>query len=138
MRAPTSSPQDANIAPAEERIRNPIATFSGLDKITGHITSFDVPIDKTYRFGALEVTPRVCYTSPPYLPTKTDGFVEVNEITIDKKINRIFTGWMFADSPGLNAVEHPIYDAWLTGCKGGEVSGAQALPDSNTTASSNP
>ncbi|EJF90744.1 DUF2155 domain-containing protein [Bartonella tamiae] len=99
------------------RISNPIAVFSGLDKITGRITSFDVYIGETYQFGALQVTPRVCYSSSEDEATRTDGFVEVNEITLDKKIQRIFTGWMFADSPGLNAVEHPIYDVWLKNCK---------------------
>ncbi|TIU82611.1 MAG: DUF2155 domain-containing protein, partial [Mesorhizobium sp.] len=48
---------------------------------------------------------------------KTDSFVEVDEITLDRKIRRIFTGWMFAESPGLNAVEHAVYDVWLKGCK---------------------
>lgn len=100
-----------------ERISNPIATFSGLDKITGRITSFDVYIGETYQFGALQVTPRVCYTSSQDEATHTDGFVEVNEITLGQKIQRIFTGWMFADSPGLNGVEHPVYDVWLKNCK---------------------
>lgn len=99
------------------RLSNPVAVFSGLDKITGRITTFDVYIGETYQFGALQVTPRVCYTSSADEATRTDGFVEVNEITLDKKIKRIFTGWMFADSPGLNAVEHPIYDVWLKDCK---------------------
>lgn len=103
--------------PEKGRVSNPVAVFSGLDKITGRITSFDVYIGETYQFGALQVTPRVCYTNKADEATRTDGFVEVNEITLDKKIQRIFTGWMFADSPGLNAVEHPIYDVWLKDCK---------------------
>ena len=99
------------------RIENPIATFSGIDKITGRITSFDVYINETVQYGALQVTPKVCYSRDESENQKVDGFVEVDEITLDRKIRRIFTGWMFADSPGLNAVEHPIYDIWLTGCK---------------------
>nr|WP_210309606.1 DUF2155 domain-containing protein [Ochrobactrum sp. Marseille-Q0166] len=100
-----------------ERISNPIAEFSGLDKITGRITSFDVYINETVQFGALQVTPKVCYSRTDNEAPRTDGFVEVDEITLDRKIRRIFTGWMFADSPGLNAVEHPIYDVWLKNCK---------------------
>lgn len=100
-----------------ERIRNPIAVFSGLDKITGRTTVFDVRINETYQFGSLQITPRICYTNPSDEAVKTDSFVEVNEITLDQKIKRIFTGWMFADSPGLNAIDHPIYDAWLINCK---------------------
>lgn len=102
---------------ADDKISNPIAVFSGLDKITGRITSFDVYIDETVQFGALQLTPRVCYTRQDTETPKTDTFVEVDEITLDRKIRKIFSGWMFADSPGLNAVEHPVYDVWLKGCK---------------------
>jgi hypothetical protein len=99
------------------RITNPVAVFSGIDKITGRITTFDVYIGETVQFGALQVTPRVCYSRDETEAPKTDTFVEVDEITLDRKIRRIFTGWMFADSPGLNAVEHPVYDVWLNSCK---------------------
>ena len=99
------------------RIDNPVAVFSGLDKITGRITTFDVYVNETVQFGALQVTPKACYSRDQSEAQKIDGFVEVDEITLDRKIHRIFTGWMFADSPGLNAVEHPIYDVWLKDCK---------------------
>lgn len=100
-----------------ERISNPVAEFAGIDKITGRITSFDVYIDETVQFGALQVTPKVCYSRDETEAQKIDAFIEVDEITLDRKIRRIFSGWMFADSPALNAVEHAIYDVWLTGCK---------------------
>ena len=107
----------ATIAAKAARLENPVAVFSGIDKITGRITTFDVYIGETVQFGALQVTPRVCYSRDDTEAPKTDTFVEVDEITLDRKIRRIFTGWMFADSPGLNAVEHPVYDVWLTNCK---------------------
>jgi hypothetical protein len=100
-----------------EKITNPVAVFSGLDKITGRIISFDVYIDETVQFGALQVTPRICYTRPPTEPPLTDAFIEVDEITLNRKVKRIFTGWMFAASPGLHAVDHAVYDVWLTDCK---------------------
>ena len=106
------------VAPSPQRINNPTAVFSGLDKITGRIISFDVAINETVQFGALHVTPRVCYSRPPTETPNTDAFVEVDEVTLQGEIKRIFTGWMFAASPGLHAVEHPIYDVWLTDCKG--------------------
>ena len=99
------------------RIENPVAAFSGIDKITGRITNFDVYIGETVQFGALQVTPKVCYSRDDTEAQKVTSFVEVDEITLDRKIRRIFTGWMFADSPGLNAVEHPVYDVWLVECK---------------------
>jgi hypothetical protein len=105
-------------APAHaEKIANPVAVFAGLDKITGRIISFDVYIDETVQFGALQVTPRVCFTRPPTEPPQTDAFVEVDEITLARKVKRIFSGWMFAASPGLHAVDHAVYDIWLTDCK---------------------
>jgi hypothetical protein len=99
-----------------QKIANGRAVFSGLDKITGRIISFDAAIGETVQFGALQVTARVCYTRPPTEATNTDAFVEVDEVTLKGEIKRIFTGWMFAASPGLHAVEHPIYDVWLTDC----------------------
>jgi hypothetical protein len=107
------------VAPPPMRIPNPTAVFSGLDKITGRIISFDVAINETVQFGALQVTPRVCYSRAPTEAPRTDAFIEVSEVTLQGEIKRIFTGWMFAASPGLHAVEHPIYDVWLTDCKGG-------------------
>jgi len=62
------------------------------------------------------VTVRACYTRPPTETANTDAFVEVDEVTLQGEVKRIFTGWMFASSPGLHAVEHPIYDVWLTDC----------------------
>lgn len=115
-----ASPEPATPPPAaagSDRIANPIAEFAGIDKITGRIITFDVYIDETVQFGALQVTPRVCYSRPQAEAPKTDSFVEVDEITLDRKIRRIFTGWMFAESPGLNAVEHAVYDVWLKECK---------------------
>jgi hypothetical protein len=100
-----------------EKIENGRAVFAGLDKITGRTIKFDEATGETVQFGALQVTTRACYTRPPTEPTNTDAFVEVDEVTLQGEIKRIFTGWMFALSPGLNAVEHPIYDVWLTGCE---------------------
>lgn len=100
-----------------DKIENPIAVFAGLDKITATITTFEVPVDKTKQFGTLQVTPRICYTRPITEAPKTTSFVEVNEVLLTGNLKRIFTGWMFAASPGLNAVEHPVYDVWLTNCK---------------------
>ena len=102
---------------AAETISNPIAAFSGLDKITGRITNFDVYIDETVQFGALQITPRVCYTRPPTETQRTSVFVEVDQVSLKGGTQRIFTGWMFADSPALNAIDHPVYDIWLVDCK---------------------
>jgi len=127
---PGEPPQPSEIVtPPGPKIANPTAVFSGLDKITGRIITFDVAVNETVQFGALQVTPRVCYTRPPTETPTTDGFLEVDEVTLQGEVRRIFTGWMFAASPGLHAVEHPIYDVWLVDCKGGTTVIAETPPE---------
>jgi hypothetical protein len=100
-----------------ERIDNQVAIFSALDKVTARISKFEVELGKTATFGALRVTPRTCYSRPTTEEPKTTTFVEVDEVQQDGKQKRIFTGWMFAESPGLYGVEHPTFDVWLTQCQ---------------------
>jgi hypothetical protein len=109
------------IEPPTQKIPNKKAAFSGLDKITGRIINFDADIGETVQFGALRVKTDACYTRPATEAANTDAFVEVDEITLQGEVKRIFSGWMFAASPGLHGVEHPIYDIWLTDCKQPEV-----------------
>ncbi len=125
-------------APAfADKISNPIAVFDGLDKITGRIISFEVALNETVQFGTLQITPRVCYSRPPTEAPQTDAFAQIDEVDEQKQEKRIFSGWMFADSPGLHGVEHPIYDIWLISCKGGKTviheapETASASPDDN-------
>lgn len=100
-----------------ERIANPIALFAGLDKITGVTTTFEIPIGEERRFGGVIVKPEVCYTRPVTEQPKTTSFVRVDQVEMDSTRKPIFSGWMFAESPGLNAMEHATYDVWLTGCR---------------------
>jgi hypothetical protein len=100
-----------------DRIENGVAVFAALDKVTARTSKFEVPLNETAQFGALKVTPRACYSRPPTEQPKTTSFVEVDEIELDGQQKRIFTGWMFAESPGLHAVEHPVFDVWLTSCQ---------------------
>jgi hypothetical protein len=132
QRPSRGSPADASPQPGDEviaeppsqKIANKGAMFSGLDKITGRIINFDASVGETVQFGALQVTPRACYTRPPTEAPNTDAFIEVDEVTLQGEVKRIFTGWMFAASPGLHGVEHPIYDVWLTDCKSPLVAAA--------------
>ena len=116
-----------------ERMSNPIAVFAGLDKMTGVTTTFEIPIGEERRFGALIVKPNACFTRPVTAEPKTTSFVEVDQVEVEKTRKRIFSGWMFAESPGLNAVEHAIYDVWLTGCRDPNAPPpvVEVLPDLN-------
>jgi hypothetical protein len=139
QRLPSGPAPAANAAPQpgdevvtelpSQKIANPTAVFSGLDKITGRIIKFDVAINETVQFGALQVTPRACYTRPPTETPNTDAFVEVQEITLQGEVRRLFGGWMFAASPGLHAVEHPVYDVWLNDCKGAAAPTVAVAPE---------
>lgn len=105
----------ANLASAE-RIPYKKAVFFGLNKITGKVKDFSIPLNETFQFGNMQITPRACYGSASTESSYTDVYVEVNEITFDKDIKNIFAGWMFAESPGLNALEDSVYDIWLKRC----------------------
>ena len=115
--------------PPAQKIVNKKASFSGLDKITGRIINFDEDIGETVQFGALRVKTDACYTRPATEAANTDAFVEVDEITLQGEVKRIFSGWMYAASPGLHGVEHPIYDIWLTDCKAPDTTVVTAAPD---------
>jgi hypothetical protein len=138
QRQPKGVPQTpASLQPGDEvvseppstKVTNKKATFSGLDKITGRIINFDEDIGETVQFGALRVKTSVCYTRPSTEAANTDAFVEVDEITLQGEVKRIFSGWMFAASPGLHGVEHPVYDIWLTDCKGPDQTIVSAQPE---------
>ncbi len=112
-----------------ERIENRVALFSALDKVTARIEQFKVELGKTATFGSLKVTPRACYSRPTTEQPKTTTFVEVDEVQLDGQEKRVFTGWMFAESPGLYGVEHPTIDVWLNECQTPLKAAAQkALP----------
>src|SRR5882757_4051765 len=90
----TLQPGDEVVAePPAQKIVNKKASFSGLDKITGRIINFDEDIGETVQFGALRVKTDACYTRPATEAANTDAFVEVDEITLQGEVKRIFSGW---------------------------------------------
>ncbi len=106
-----------SLAAHAERITNAVAMFAALDKVTGRVSPLELKMGQTVSFGALRVTARACYTRPPTETPLTSAFIEVDEFLLDGSSRRIFTGWTFAESPGIHAVEHPTFDVWLTSCK---------------------
>lgn len=108
---------DSQLTLASSHLQGTEAFFVGLDKITGRITNFNIKIGETYSFGSLQITPRICYTGDIGESELTDSFLDVDEVVPSNKIKHLFSGWMFANSPGLNALDHSIYDFWLTECK---------------------
>ena len=100
-----------------EDIHNPVAVFAGLEKVMAVTTNFEAKIGEEVKFGNLIVKAEVCNTKPITEDPKTAAFVEIDEIGKDGDKKRLFSGWMFAESPGLNGLEHPVYDVWLAGCR---------------------
>ena len=114
-----------------DKIANKMAVFAFLDKVTARISKKAVPLNATVLFGSLKVTARACYTRPLTEEPKTTSFVEVQDQKLDGSVVTIFSGWMLAQSPGLHAVEHPVYDVWLTDCdKPGNMPVAASAPAS--------
>jgi hypothetical protein len=88
----------------------------GLDKITGRPTNITAPIGKQVKFATLTITARFCYSTPASETPETAAFVQVEDHRPDQAARKIFSGWMYASSPGLNGVEHPLYDVWVISC----------------------
>lgn len=105
----------------------PIAVLQGLDKITARIYTFEAPVDQTIGFGTLKVTVRTCRKRPPEYPPESAAYLQIIEQRPDEQPVERFQGWMFASSPGLNPLEHPVYDVWLIDCRmtSGGASGAK-------------
>ena len=92
------------------------AVFRGLDKITARVTTVYAPIDEMVTFGSLQFVTRQCNKRPPEETPEKTAFLEVKDVKPDQSEEDIFKGWMFASSPALNALEHPVYDIWLIDC----------------------
>lgn len=94
-----------------------VAVLQGLDKITARISTFSAPIDREVAFGTLRIVVRACRKRPPEEPPESAAFLEIREARPGEPEVQLFTGWMFASSPALNALEHPVYDVWVIDCR---------------------
>lgn len=92
------------------------AVLQGLDKVTARISTLEAPQDKPVRFGTLEVIVRTCSKTPPEEPPETTAFLEIHDARPGEERIKVFSGWMFASSPALSAMEHAIYDVWVVDC----------------------
>lgn len=95
-----------------------LAVLQALDKVTARVSRLEAPLDRTIRFGTLDITVRACHRAPPEEPPESVAFLEIDESHAGLSAERLYTGWMFASSPGLAALEHPVYDIWVLACVG--------------------
>ena len=103
-----------------------VALLQGLDKITARISTFEAPLDEAVRFGTFEIVARACYKRPPEEPPESTAFLEIVDIRPDSPSIPLFTGWMFASSPAISAVDHPVYDVWVIDCRKASSSAASS------------
>lgn len=97
-----------------------VAVLEGLDKTTARVSTFDAPVDQSVQFGTLVITVRACFKHPPEETPESAAFLIIDEVrpggtTVESK--RVFSGWMFASSPAVSAMEDPIYDITVLDCK---------------------
>lgn len=107
------------------------AVLQGLDKVTARISTVLAPIDETVAFGTLRITARTCQERPPTLAPESAAFLIVDDALPDANVNRVFNGWMFASSPALNALEHPVYDVWVLSCSSESTAGRSSSSGTN-------
>jgi hypothetical protein len=111
-----SAPGDTPDVPPVAPQGGTALSLRGLDKITGRPTNITAPIGQPVHFATLTITARFCYSTPPSETPETAAFVQIEDHRPDQPARRIFSGWMYGSSPGLNAVEHPLYDVWVISC----------------------
>lgn len=97
-----------------------VAVLQGLDKVTARISTLDAPIGEAVQFGSLEITAESCQKAPPEETPESAAFLEIVDVRPDSESVQLFNGWMYASSPAVSAMEHPVYDVWVIDCKSDE------------------
>jgi hypothetical protein len=105
------------------------AVLQALDKVSAHVRKLEAPLNLITRFGSLEILVRSCQQAPPEEPAESAAYLEIYDLREGRK--QIFGGWMFASSPALSALEHPVYDVWVLECKNDSSSASDSAPAKN-------
>ena len=105
-----------------------VASLQALDKITARVTRLEAPVGETIAFGSLRITARVCYRTPPEEPPESAAFLEIEEVEPGQLPVNHFVGWMFASSPAVSAMDHPIYDVRVLECQDAVENSGEAPP----------
>ncbi len=97
-----------------------VALLQGMDKVTARVTTIKAPIGQVIKFGTLEIIARTCDKRPPEEPPESAVFLDIWEVREGAAATSLYRGWMFASSPALSAMEHPVYDVWVLDCIPGQ------------------
>jgi hypothetical protein len=118
-----------------------VAVLQGLDKVTARVSTVRAPLEQPTQFGTLEVVAHACRETPPTEPPESAAFLEIRELPpasdLDGAPVDLFSGWMFASSPAVSALEHPVYDIWVIDCAEpiAPTEGSQGVPETTAPAS---
>jgi len=117
-------------APALPAAADPYDTvvLETLDKISARVSRMEVAVGTTAAFGSLKITPRHCDKRPPEETPESAAFLEIVEELPDEQPKLEFSGWMFASSPAVSALDHPVYDVWVVDCKNASTSSTETTP----------
>ena len=135
-RRATQAPAASQTTSLSKHMRDmDVAVLRSLDKTYARTSTFEVPVGQTVKFGnTLFIRPQACRKTPPTKQPESAAFLQIWErippAAVDKKKNNtqkkdtkwVFSGWMFASSPALSAMNHPIFDVWLIDCKKAKAS----------------
>lgn len=105
-----------------------VAVLQALDKVSARVSVLEVPVGKTVAFGTLEITARACDKRPPEETPESAAFLEITDKRPGQAATTPFVGWMFASSPALSAMEHPVYDVWVLDCKNASSAASESSP----------
>ena len=118
---------DGGVSASEHKL----AVLQALDKVVARTSRLEAPLDRPVRFGTLRIVARACHAAPPEEPPENAAFLEIDEVDHAGRAKRFYTGWMFSSTPGLAALEHPVYDIWVLAC-------TESAPDPESAASEKP
>jgi hypothetical protein len=134
MAVPESTPLPLPAGPGPTRSYEsfPVAVIGGLDKITARTVTMTVPVDQTVWLGRLAITVRACRKAPPIDPPESAAFLQIDESGESRAPAitpiRRFTGWMFASSPAVSAMDHAVYDVWVIDCRKNSTNAGSSTP----------
>ena len=112
-----AAPAGAQNAPAANWRTLETAQLQTLDKVTGRVRTLEAPVEREVMIGTLSVVVRACRKRPPEEPPESAAYLDVVERKSGEQAQTVFRGWMFASAPAVSAMDHPVYDIWVVGCR---------------------
>ena len=101
-----------------ESAEGQIGVLRGLDKVTARVSEISAPLGVAVAFGSLKIVVRRCRKSRPVDLPEVTAYLEIDDMRLKgQEPLRVFAGWVFASSPSVSTLEHPVYDIWLIDCK---------------------